>query len=91
MTHLFTAETFHVSEELIPLSITLTRISPLILNLLLWVMLAELAPRLVSTPLATAPPHFTAPLGLVNSARPVVVLLDVVLFTAILAHLQVRI
>lgn len=55
------------------------------LVLLLGLVLGELAAGVVLLPLAATPPHLAAPLGLMNAAAPVVVLLVVELLVAVLA------
>jgi hypothetical protein len=49
-------------------------------------MFLESAARTVDFCLTTAPPHLAAPLGAMRTTRPVVVLLVIILFVAILAH-----
>ena len=54
-------------------------------------MLAELAARLVFSPLSAAPPHFAAPLGLMYATRPVEIFLFVKLLLTIFANFDVMI
>jgi hypothetical protein len=64
-------------------------ISALIFIILFAFVLAELATRSFLSVFAAAPPHLTAPFRLMRTARPIIILLFEVLFTALFANLLV--
>lgn len=84
--YLFAAVAPHILELLLIRLLGSLGVCSLVLIILFALMLAEFTPRGLLGVLSAAPPHLATPLTLMSPARPVVVLLLKVLFSALLTN-----